>query len=314
MLDIITDVTNLVSSLEPGIDLESVTVLLSTNLDHYDHHHHTLLTSEEFDELPDELPGNVIISEQPLTALANLELCTNTHSWRVSKESIPYAFTNPNLGSALTEMIELTSITPADNSSDKIVEKLNDIDDLTELAIEYVEYEDSVLRNLNDCVAPDRTGQYQKVLSDEVKRIIDDLNFIRSSTLGSEKAMNLLASFAKDTYQIQRDETPVSIALGSKIFYGNDENDHEQIATALWLGLFGTDDLHSRSIETMPTWSANLLKAIHPDFVHSTLHPLGTIQDHVFDTAKKLWIESDDKIGAYSNFDDAIKAAEQLTD
>jgi len=312
MLDIITDVTNLVSSLEPGIDLESVTVLLSTDLDHYDHPHHTLLSSEEFDELSDDLSGKIIISEQPLTALMNLELCTKTHSWRVSKESIPYALTNPDLGSALTELIELTSITPADNSSDKIVEKLNDIDDLTDLALEYVDYEDSVLRNLNDCANPDRTGQYQKVLRNEVKRIINDLNFIRSSTLGSEKAMTLLASFAKDTYQIQRDETPVSLALGSKVFYGNNENDHEQIATALWLGLFGTDDLHCRSIETMPTWAANLLKAIHPDFVYSTLHPLGSIQDHIFDTAKKLWIESDDKIGAYANFDDAIKAAEQL--
>ena len=313
MLDIINDICNLVSTLEPEIDLNSVTVLLSTSLDRYDHHHHTLITSEEFDELPDDLPENLLISEQPLTALTNLELCSNSHSWRVSKESIPYAFTDQDLGSALTEMIELSSITPAENSSNKIVEKLNDVNDIAELAIEYVEYEDSVLRNLNECVAPDREGKYQKVLTAEVGRIIDDLNLIRSSTLGSEKAMTLLASFAEDTYQIQRDETPVLLALGSKVFYGNVENDYEQIATALWLGLFGTDELYSKSIETMPTWVANLLKAIHPEFVHSTLHPLGSINEQVFDTAKKLWIESEDKNGVYANFDNAIKAAKQLT-
>jgi hypothetical protein len=313
MLDIINDVAALVSMLDPGIDIRSVTVTVASDTSDPGHQHHTLIPAEEFDELFENFADTVMVSEHSLTDLAEMEICSNNHSWKVSKESIPYALTDQKLGGALEELMALGAITPAENDPAKIVANLGDIDDLNDLAIEYIEYEDTILRELNENVRPDRSDHYDAVLRAQAQRIFTDLNYIRSSTLGSERAMSLLSTFANDTFQIPRDETPVFVALGSKVRHSREEADHEQVATALWVGLFGTDDLHVRSIDVMPRWAASLFAAIHPDFVRSTPRELGTVDDVVFDTAKRLWIESDEWVGVYANFDDALQAAKHLT-
>ncbi len=311
MHDTVNDAVNLVSALEP--DRVPSTVEVYVVIDDTAPPPQATLVANHYVDHPDEdTPSG--ITTVPLTELHRFDLQASG-PWKLRDTGIAAAVTEPELSEAMQELAELRRIRPLENDAASIVANLSDIDAVTALAGEYVEYEEQLFNQLNDSVQPTRPERYDAVLTAETRRVVVELETIRAATIGSARTLDLIARYAADTHRITRNDEPVLVALGPKRRWGSDTETADEVVAALWIALHGTEGLYSRTLTIVPRWVADLFGAAHDSYLLSTPRAPETITGPVLEIAKRLWEEADRQVDAvYAEFDVAVAAARALTE
>lgn len=314
-------VIELVTYLEPDRGASATDVVVHTaTIDNKVHHHLVGLANQKDIHV---IAARTNSSVQPvaLEQLASFELCGNDHEGAVSVGDVIDAFTNRELGIAAFELDELKDTNPGDQDIEKILSRLSDIARLASLCREFNDFEDSVYDHLSQISYGDHPEEYSQRLTPEYSRIMEELEKVRTDTIASPTAVEILAEYASTTYKIVRDETPV-LAVHKPSAITTLHTETEAVMISLYIGavrsaFIGTSGNYQTLLGTMPLWAVELIKALDADSIASQLYRPDQLDPVVAETAQSLWNESRmhdgiENTSVLSDFDSAVRAAERL--
>ena len=303
----LTAFTDLVSSLDPGLDPLKIEVYVTdcprgTDAEHLhlsnpSHHHH-----------PTASMRKVTVDELPLLVLSN-----DAHDGQpLTLSQLLHALCDLTLLELLAGLRQLRATRPMENDPVEIMNKVVTTMELDALAHEYISYEEDLYENLSEVLVPVESNPLARALHDEATRIHSDMRRIRQLTLGSPVAVSLLRSFAQ-SLGVDADDTTVRVQLshtsGQMLPSGAQEHPQRSILAALWYACGGSSKyLYGATLATLPMWAASLYRVVAPDLVISEFYLLEPGSDALLETAETLWNDG----GEYENFDNAYRAAGTL--
>lgn len=300
---------DLVSALDPGIEPNRLIVNVTSCDDDPSRAGHLHLCNPSYRLNPTETMREVTIGELP-----GLDVRRSGHDGDdITLTNLLHALVDVELADMLAGLRHLKEAQPLENDADKIISRVADPDALSDLAYEYIGYEESIHEMLSEILVPGDDTRYADSLRVEAQRLCDDLIEIRDRTVGSERARALMADAAANL-GIDRDETLVRVQVNeAAAFRRDDEHTHPQRnwGVALWFACCGGESgLYSPAMVTMPVWAIRLYQIIAPDVVNSSLYPLETTPSDVLETAESLWRDG----GEFADFDQAYRSAQRLHD
>ena len=255
------------------------------------------------------------ISEMKTVSLDKLVLediypLTSSNNSEHDLDSFIEALEDRSLAILLQEFRSLAGIKATDQDIKSIVNNINNIDDIVALSYDYIEYEDYIFDILARVGYEYPSLVYEDIINKEAKRIVEELNELKSETLGCEKAVAILKEIAKKDYNIDTCKPGLNLVFAGSLQDSREgvTDENFQLANALWFVFLDTDGVYENKIRSLPIWAIELFKLILPNALKSSSYLQEIKESEVFQTALDLNKDG----GLYSDFDTAFEAANSL--
>lgn len=222
------------------------------------------------------------------------------------------------LSNTIFSLLALKKITPGDQDYDKINKSITDINSLTSLSYEYKKFEEEVYDEISQSSYNNVTNKYDKAISNEIDRIITELNVVKAKTISSDLAINIYKKFAgsldieitDELYYLQIGEfekfRPTIDFLDKNAI--SEEIKNYDIAVSIFLSFHNTDGLYYDQILALPIWAIKLIDLKIKGVIKSELYNINNLAEEVFNTALSLYKDG----GVYNSFDIAVTTAKAL--
>jgi len=334
MLDIIKNLIALVQQMDPKQDVNAINLNLAYEFDknHPELQRWHLISANQRDE-------NEVIDIQikPLNEIASLNPCSQLHVQHLSINHIIDAMTDVDLGQALSDFLAVQALQPRENDSEDVMQGIETTKELGELVGQFLRYEEDLFDEFNQLshqFHPVET-KYAPKIREEIKRVINDFEYLRQTTIASEKAINILKQEAAKRYGIDINNSLINVVVNQVILNAKkaehssgqppeenmrtekanenlpitEETDYT-IPVSIIAALSGIDQLYATTVMELPRWAADLCKIVAPNVLASKFYPTDVASIAILETAKGIWSKVDGE--ALAQFDAAYNAATEL--
>lgn len=254
------------------------------------------------------------VVEMTIGALEQIP-CVFTCAKQFEAIDICFSIVDSELRDAAAELETWSNLRPLqDNNPDVIIEDVDSVEKLVMLGHEFERYDVFFYETMSESCTYEHPHRYDATLNDAHRRVVDEMDALKAGTLGSAKALDLLAAAALRDHGISRDETLVRVVLETDLplrqFGTTVDQKLMDLARTARLIYQSPDNTYSAALVELPAWVGQLIAACTPTSIGSSFYPKDTTDPVVFDTAKTLWSEASD--GILGTFDHAFEAATRL--